>query len=405
MFNRIKSAILYLNYLLIVCLCSLVLVELVLSLTREHSVYYNFLHNFNTDVGVPFDYDPVKGWRNRKNSPSFIKCGQNPLLTKSELCSYKEGVIRTDLDGFFPNHEEGCFEPNNWDDKTVKRIFMLGGSTMKGQGVSDYTQTISSHLETFLNDNSRKVRFINAGVGGYHLGQEKMYAFDELIHRNPDGFIFYDGWNNIWASKAKQTLDTYEMTPYHETLVKGINTIWHADMLTTIAVHAKFILKDTFPHLIRKIIRLKQTFFRQNYKQASSQEVSIKNYTVLQGYLKNGYINFKFDLLQSALLCKGLELSCVFVLQPLIYTGKKQLTKLEKEKIYDVEFEEELSRDIRTVYPHYEKLYKSLDKRFSEDKNIRFLVLSTVFDKEKRRVYLDTGHLLDIGNKIVAKEI
>ena len=51
-------------------------------------------------------------------------------------------------------------------------------------------------FEKFLTESYQDISVINAGVGGYHLSQEKSYAFNELIYREPIGFVFYDGWNN-----------------------------------------------------------------------------------------------------------------------------------------------------------------------------------------------------------------
>ena len=112
----------------------------------------------------------------------------------------------------------------------------------------------------------------------------------------------------------------------------------------------------------------------------------------------------EMDLRQSASICIGENLYCMFVLQPVIYVGNKPLTEVEK-NIYLESASSIRAKNLPLVYPYYEKIYASLDERYKSYEKIKFLILNDIFDKETRRVYRDTGHLLDLGSEIIAKRI
>jgi len=294
-----------------------------------------------------------------------------------------------------------------------RKIFMLGGSTVQGGALSDYSMTLPAQLESKLQNKGQKVSVINAGVGGYHLAQEKAYAFNELIHRKPVGFIFYDGWNNAWASEAKKNIESITRSPYSEQLTTQINRLMDSKSnYSDLSASVKTIVKYFYPNVSTWISNLKrksistesQDSVASAEREAKSaiQEADLEN--ALDAELKNSLAKMKYDLIQSVAMCNIHDIKCMFILQPVMFTGKKPLTKIEKE-VYAESQNVLRTKNLVTIYPHYRKLYKELSERFSGHKNIKFVDLTDVFDQEERRVYWDTGHLFDLGHQILAESI
>ncbi len=369
----------------------------------------NPLHFYN-DGYYPYVFDPYLTWRNKEGSTITRKVSQDPDLPVHDAEGNAEVFVSDDL-GFMPN-KAGQLSSSSLGSE--HKIFMLGGSTVQGGALSDYSMTLPAKLESELQKKGQKVSVINAGVGGYHLAQEKAYAFNELIHRKPVGFIFYDGWNNAWASQAKKNIKSITRSPYSEQLTTQINRLMDSkSSLSNFSVSVKTILKYFYPNVSTWISNVKRKLNRRILGQGlvaggeGTEKSAIQGADldkVLDEGLKNSLVNMKYDLIQSVAMCDIHEIKCMFILQPVMYTGKKPLTTIEKE-VYLESLNVLRTKNLLTIYPHYRRLYRELNERFSIHKNIKFLDLTEIFDKEERRVYWDTGHLFDLGHQILAESI
>jgi lysophospholipase L1-like esterase len=88
------------------------------------------------------------------------------------------------------------------DGQRIPAVFLLGGSTMWGTGARD-SSTIPSALARLIasNPGARQVRVVNMGESGYVSTQSLLALELELRRGNvPDGVIFYDGINDIFAA-------------------------------------------------------------------------------------------------------------------------------------------------------------------------------------------------------------
>jgi len=126
------------------------------------------------------EYDPWFGYRNN---------------TK-----IKKGTLSTDKLGFISNGDN----LRDISDKPpgTYRIFILGGSTVAGFGLSSSSKSISAQLEDMLNASTasagtlRHFQVINAGVIiGWYSAPETAFAMFELLNYKPDMIISFDGWN------------------------------------------------------------------------------------------------------------------------------------------------------------------------------------------------------------------
>jgi len=90
-------------------------------------------------------------------------------------------------------------EFSNEKQSDVYRIFLVGGSTVFGDGVENH-DTISSHLQNFYSgtqfDNIKEIEIINAGINGATSKHESLLIKNKLSKMSPDMVIVYDGWND-----------------------------------------------------------------------------------------------------------------------------------------------------------------------------------------------------------------
>jgi hypothetical protein len=106
------------------------------------------------------------------------------------------GTLEVNAHGFIPNGNS--FPDLMQKTPGVKRVFILGGSTVAGAGASSNETTIAAQLERFLNlQNRGKYEVVNAGVDGYFSCQELIYYIFDLKRYSPDIVLFYDGINDF----------------------------------------------------------------------------------------------------------------------------------------------------------------------------------------------------------------
>ena len=79
------------------------------------------------------------------------------------------------------------------------RIFMVGGSTVFGDGVENHN-TIPSLLQSFYSndkfDNIKQIEVINAGINGGISKHEADLIKNKISKMSPDLIVVYDGWND-----------------------------------------------------------------------------------------------------------------------------------------------------------------------------------------------------------------
>ena len=90
-------------------------------------------------------------------------------------------------------------EFSNEKPSDVYRIFLVGGSTVFGDGVRNHA-TIPTHLQNFyLNtqfDGIKEIEIINAGIAGATSKHESLLIKNKLSKMSPDMIVVYDGWND-----------------------------------------------------------------------------------------------------------------------------------------------------------------------------------------------------------------
>lgn len=423
----IKQGVFYLNYLIIACFFLLVLMEIILDhtaddFTRHYVQYYekeeyqNPLKLFPGHQQYPFEFDPALYWRNRRNHAIVYRGGQAPVpvpLVPDDGSQY----FLSDSYGFIPNREGEDFKDILAAMNPGDRLyFMLGGSAIQPSEHTGYDRTLPALAEAVLQtkDPNRGIRIVNAGVAGYHLCQDKAYAFNELLHYEPAGFVFYGGLADIWAARSKKSVRQITHSPFSRQLTGQMNEF----MLeldekqgvegSSVRANIKNLIKSVFPYTAANLA-IHRYKIRQARTVASREEdeesIAIpEKQEILPPELALALQKTKMDLIQSAEICRALGIQGVFVLQPSIFAGNKRRTEAEEE-IFREGLRSEAALDILKYYHHYETLYRNLGERYESDPGIQFLVLTDVFDEVEVRVYQNGWHLMEEGNRIVAEEI
>lgn len=96
----------------------------------------------------------------------------------------------------FTINSRGFRAPESAEQDLRPKVIILGGSAAFGQGARSDEETISYSLEQLVTP----FRVLNAGVVGFHSGQELTYLVTELIDYRPNFVIAYDGWNDLFDS-------------------------------------------------------------------------------------------------------------------------------------------------------------------------------------------------------------
>ncbi len=153
-----------------------------------------------------WDKDEILGLLHETYSRPYI---YEPFTQFKER-PFKGKYVNVDENGFRVIKDQGPWPPvsENFN------IFLFGGSTIFGNGVSD-EQTVASYLQQILSNKlNRDVRVYNFGRRAYYSSQE-LILLERLLVKGtvPDVAIFIDGLNEFFFFDDKPTLTT-SLTQY-----------------------------------------------------------------------------------------------------------------------------------------------------------------------------------------------
>ena len=115
------------------------------------------------------------------------------------------------------------------DARQNRRIWMFGGSTMRGETDFD-ARTIPSFLSEFLNENTLGLHFsvINYGTDSFNSLLESKYIEKVLIESGsaPDLVVFYDGANDTKYFVEHRTADAHHGYRRVQALVESYYRSW-----------------------------------------------------------------------------------------------------------------------------------------------------------------------------------
>ena len=306
---------------------------------------------------------------------------------KSELCKDRNALQVDPITlEITPNQDFGSIHINNFgfrgDDINEKknadqyRIFMLGGSTMQGDGVADY-QTIPYYLQKIFDEKNPeyKIEVINAGCSSCHSFHETAMIKSKIISLEPDLIFAYDGWNDVMREVPNRLKGVIPEAQNNITLEKEN----FGNKLLSFLREFKI-----FPTINRMI----------NYGGDSMRFLDRTIMPYDNQYTGEKVIEWKERWNEVCDLLNERDIKSVISIQPLLGSGIREMTKEES-----------------LWYKRYdnENLLKDLEIYASEVNNINSCSLTVdlrdSFNGINEPLFFDNGHVGPKGNKIMAEKI
>ena len=257
-------------------------------------------------------------------------------------------------------------------DKGTYRIFSVGGSTTFGSGVQD-DETYPYFLQQIFHQNGfDKVEVINAGVGGMWSYQEKNLIDRKIYDFEPDLIIIYDGWNDVIRSSLEKDLENKILNENREQFIYSGNEI------------TQFLKNSQMLKAMNRIIVYQNDLVSYNNRTIATYDYSNSDMKIFEW--KNRWIE----------TCKeNPNVKFVVILQPMAGSGEKKMTDLEK--LWYVRYD---NQGILREFEKYNLALPEISQRCE-------LVLDyrNIFDHVENTIYIDNGHVLPLGNKILAGKI
>lgn len=254
-----------------------------------------------------------------------------------------------------------------------KNIFLYGGSTTFGAGVTD-DQTIASYLGQILIDNKKNICVKNYGRRSYYSFQESIllqkHILKETIKPN-DIIIFLDGINEIGYRDPKNTnllTQLFSISNQRYWNMQDIGFLVFLDSLT-INQFVKVLLK-------------------KNDKKNTNEPKKI--YT--KDYFENIKITLENNIIFRENICKSYDLSCYNLLQPFA-------------TIHGMYFEKQIG-GVNKSFVNDKDSIKFLKKRWDTLKEAKGVTnISDALENSKKLGYVDRVHYSPYANKRIAEKI
>lgn len=329
----------------------------------------------------------------------------------------------TDSQGILKNNHNDC-DTNQRILNAKKRIpiiLMFGGSTMMSCGGISPIFSIPSLVEGILKKKySKDVVCINYGLGGTCSRE----ALDLYIHEASEltdsaNVIFYDGWNcasyltqthmirssNFTFNNLASSGDTFRTIENNVFLSKAYDLSWHLRRSLNLLVANIFsilikILPEKFKTLF-SIIQNKLFSLSPNniiYEFISKLDTSDETIKSSVDKAVSQYINIHKSVNS---ICESNNSNFIWIQQPLTFWGNKPLT--DNELIWKNSGD---SSGNPKIFMEFEKKF---NLKFKKDLNNKlknsFYDLTRTFDNIEQELYIDSGHLNQLGNLIISAKI
>ncbi len=378
---------------LIFLFCLELISLLILSLMRLYNFSYSKILN----------KEPIVVYFSKKHLP-------HPIFRKRLSENNLEGndIYKFDPNTVMYNHKLDRFgneKKMNFENKKIDdfNIFLIGGSTVEGDGVYKSEDTIDSTIRKNIRDLScfNTIRIYNEGVSGYSSKQDYLnISLRILPHYKPDMVISLQGWNDFLSYVGTRDNNISSLAKYWTTREQKIYKIVTTNKISNPIF--SFIENNSYLGiLLSSMFSTYQNYYFLN-KHYKSELAKSENLEILS---KN-YFYFQ-DQSQKVLRLNGV--SYFHFLQPIL-NYKKFPTKYEKNILNgkkDIKSKDNVDNSVYSTkfWQNQESFYNSItnDKRFIE-KDWKY-DFSRIFENSTDIDFADHGHLTKIAQKKVGKLI
>ncbi|MSQ13855.1 MAG: SGNH/GDSL hydrolase family protein [Dehalococcoidia bacterium] len=273
------------------------------------------------------------------------------------------------------------------------RVVLLGGSFAFGWGATAENKTIASQLEQMLNQvqaiPGKRFEVINAAQPSYISGQELALFQWQLLALSPDLVIILDGLNDSGIARRNGGPDIPDGVP-----------------LTRAAYnhYTGYSVRSWFVYGLRialKRSRLLSKLWSVVHRAPEASILSIQAELWLKDpshfdAVKAAYYRNHYSLIRVA---QSRDIRVLMALQPVLGLGKKLVTPYEQATL-----EQRAKRfpPWKEVLTEGYTVIAAAQAELQQKTGVAVLDLRSVFDSEQTTLYIDTGHVSDRGNALVA---
>ena len=265
-------------------------------------------------------------------------------------------------------------------------IWVFGGSAIWGFGARD-EHTIPSELcRSVAQAMNRRVEVVNFGETGYISTQEVIALLRELQRgQRPDLVVFCDGTNDTFAAFRNKTAGI----PYGESnrtdAFKILNAAWNADIRTVLSL---FLSRSEIRRFVPRLARSPyESMEAIDQERELPTDVSQRLATaVMQVYAAN--VRFVETLSRQS------GFVALFYWQPVIFT-KRHLTAYEQQR----------AEEHRARRAFFLQVHEQMKRHPDLAPNERFYDLTPLFAETKEPYFIDSLHVTETGNALVAKQM
>ncbi len=286
---------------------------------QKEEVVSDILHH---SWGRPYRYDPFTAF---KEAP------------------YQSDFVNVDSLGFRHVPQQGAFPL----DTNYYNIFLFGGSTLFGYGLSD-AQTIPAHIQDSLGDSVRVYNF----ASGFHYSVQEMNGMVDLFSQGhlPNMVIFVDGLNEFYFEHP-------EFSPEMSALFLGEPS----------ALLARLWQKLPWDRLMKAM----RVFFRG---------VATQSHPIPDAqYWENCLLRYTRSIQMSEQIAATFDIPAIFVWQPI--------------SVYRYDAHAHLFADLADQEKFPSKGYFLFDKRYGQEKPTKhYLNLSGIQENCNENLYVDRVH-------------
>ena len=348
----------------------------------------------NTEVVVRRD--------KRADSPAYDDAAYDVDLLMEEDNALKKSVYRPfvvwsrkTFDGQLIKIDEEGHRVSHFSSERedALQLWLMGGSTMWGQGAPD-TETIPSFMAHLFNEQQGlNVNVRNLGEIGYVSTQEIVALIRQLqLGRRPDFVVFFDGVNDapaaaLWPKTLGTHMNYYRIRDRFETPGRRQRHQVQEAIRSSGVVRFSAYLRE-------KLGMSTDSYLGAWNAPLSEEQVQQRGAVAARLWLDN------IQLVST--LGKAYGFVPIFVLQPSLMVGDKQLHSSEQ-ALRVSEMENEAKRMGMAVYAEMRQSVRELLPQ--EDSLLAIYDASDLFSEVADPVYIDYVHMSGRGNRIIAEKL
>lgn len=257
------------------------------------------------------------------------------------------------------------FRGNELQDNPDYRIFVIGGSTTFGVGVTD-SNTFPSILQQKLSAKFpyHNIEVVNAGIPGAYSFPEANLIKNKILAYDPDLLIIYDGWNDL-DRNFEHYFETSSDIKLSDRIIRLVK---QSDYVTPQVILELYF---NYKHEVIDMVPFNSSHIEQKILLWSDTWNDICN-------LQRTH-NFK----------------TIVALQPILGTGNKQLSAEEQKNFLHYD-----SKSQTQYYQLYADALPKLQTSCTSTYDLRH-----IFDAYDESIFFDSGHVGNLGNEIIANVI